>query len=91
MASRLTFLQIPYLSLKKLKSRRIITRAGLLAIIHRHCKMGNLTQKKMGVQLRSPLACTKTRLIQVSLQTSNSFWGKCLTTLQTAPWVKFRF
>ena len=45
---------------------------------------------KMGVQLRSLLACTKTRLM-VSLQTSNSFLGKCLTTLQTVPLVKFRF
>ena len=45
---------------------------------------------KMGVQLCSPLACTKTRLM-VSLQTSNSFLGKCLTTLQTVPLVKFQF
>jgi hypothetical protein len=25
------------------------------------------------------------------LQTNNLFLGKCLTTLQTVPWVKFRF
>ena len=35
--------------------------------------------------------CMYANLILVSLQTSNLFWGKCLTTLQTAPWVKFRF
>ena len=64
-----------YLFLKKSKSRGIITRAGLLAIIQRHYKMGNLTQTKMGMQLRSPLACTKTRLILVSLQTSNHLWA----------------
>ena len=91
MVSRLTFLQILYLSLEKWQSRRIIMSAGLLAIIHRHCKMGNLTLTKMGMQLRLPLACTKTWLILVSLQTNNSFLGKCLTTLQTVPWVKFRF
>ena len=75
----------------KKKNRRRITRAGLLAIIHCHCKMGNLTLTKMDVQPASPLSCTKTWLILVSLQTSNSFLGKCLTTLQTVPWVKFHF
>jgi hypothetical protein len=75
----------------KKKIRRRITRAGLLAIIHCHCKMGNLTQAKMGMQLHSPLTCTKMRLILVSLKTSNSCLGKCLTTLQTVPWVKIRF
>ncbi len=48
-------------------------RAGLLSIIHHHCKMGNLSQTKMDVQLRSPLACMKMLLILVSLQTSNLF------------------
>jgi hypothetical protein len=75
----------------KKKNRRRITRAGLLAIIHCDCKMGNLTQAKMGMQLHSPLTCTKMRLILVSLKTSNSCLGKCLTTLQTVPWVKIRF
>ena len=88
-ASRLPFLQILYLSLKKWKSKRIITRAGLLAIIHQHCKMGNLTQTKMDVHLCSPLACLNMRLIMVFLQTSNLFLGKCLTTLQTVPWIGY--
>jgi len=56
-----------------------------------HCKMGNLTQTKMDVQPASPLARMKIRLILVSLQTSNSFLGKCLSTLQTLPLVKFHF
>ena len=76
MASRLTFLQILYLSLKKRPSRIIIMRDGLLAIIHHHCKVKNLTQTKMDVQLGSPLACMNMRLTMVSLQTSNSFLGK---------------
>ena len=66
-------------------------RDGLLAIIHHPCKVGNLTQTKMDMQLHSLLAYMKMRLIMVSLQTSNSFLGKCLSTLQTVPWVKFPF
>ena len=45
----------------------------------------------MDVQPAAPLACMKMELIMVSLQTSNSFLDKCLSTLQTVPWVKFRF
>ena len=44
----------------------------------------------MDVQSAAPLACMKLELIMVSLQKSNSFLGKCLSTLQTVPWVKFR-
>ena len=66
-------------------------RAGLLAIIHHHCKVGNLTETKMDVQPAAPIACMKMELIMVSLQTSNLFLDKCLSTLQTVPWVKFRF
>ena len=56
MESRLIFLQILYLFLKKFPSRRICMKAGLLDIIQYHCKMGNLTQTKMDVQPASPLA-----------------------------------
>jgi len=69
--SRLTFLQILYLSLEKCPSRGIIMRAGLLAIIYHRCNVGNLTQTKMDVEPASPLVCMKMRLILVSLQTSN--------------------
>ena len=85
------FLKIHYLSLKKCLSRKIIMWASLWAIIHRHCRMGNPTQTKMNVQLRSPLACMKMQLILVSPLTSKAFFGKCLSTGQNILWVKFLF